>query len=157
MTRQLYLKRFYGNLVSYDVIPISRYLGDGRFHLESIMIHNPDLPAFRSVHSWSFIPVLADLHVAHYGCIHRYDPYDKKFTRERYDHAEMHSLRKHAIATATKAQKFGLILGTLGRQGSPKIMDYLQESIKKAGKDYVTVLLSEIFPGKLAQFDDVDA
>ncbi|KAG2188853.1 hypothetical protein INT44_003993 [Umbelopsis vinacea] len=109
------------------------YLGDGRFHLESIMIHNPDLPAFR------------------------YDPYDKKFTRERYDHAEMHSLRKHAIATATKAKTFGLILGTLGRQGSPKIMDYLQESITKAGKSYVTILLSEIFPGKLAQFEDVDA
>ena len=24
-----------------------RYLGDGRFHLESIMIANPDLPAYR--------------------------------------------------------------------------------------------------------------
>ena len=69
----------------------------------------------------------------------------------------MHSLRKHAIATATKAKTFGLILGTLGRQGSPKIMEYLQESITKAGKDYVTILLSEIFPGKLAQFDNVDA
>jgi 2-(3-amino-3-carboxypropyl)histidine synthase len=97
------------------------------------MIHNPELPAFR------------------------YDPYDKKFTRERYDHAEMYSLRKHAIATATKGKKFGLILGTLGRQGSPKIMEYLQQSISNAGKEYVTVLLSEIFPGKLAQFDDVDA
>lgn len=109
------------------------YLGDGRFHLESIMIHNPDLPAFR------------------------YDPYDKKFTRERYDHAEMHSLRKHAIATATKAKKFGLILGTLGRQGSPKIMEFMQDSIRKARKEYVTVLLSEIFPGKLGQFNHVDA
>jgi 2-(3-amino-3-carboxypropyl)histidine synthase len=69
----------------------------------------------------------------------------------------MHSLRKHAIATATKAKTFGLILGTLGRQGSPKIMEYLQESITKAGKSYVTILLSEIFPGKLAQFEDVDA
>lgn len=24
-----------------------RYLGDGRFHLESIMIANPDVPAYR--------------------------------------------------------------------------------------------------------------
>jgi len=75
------------------------YLGDGRFHLESIMIHNPDLPAFR------------------------YDPYDKQFTRERYDHADMHSLRKHAIETAKKAKRFGLILGTLGRQGSVSILE----------------------------------
>ncbi|RUS16622.1 putative diphthamide synthesis protein-domain-containing protein [Endogone sp. FLAS-F59071] len=109
------------------------YLGDGRFHLESIMIHNPDLPAFR------------------------YDPYSKKFTRERYDHADMLALRKHAIVTAGKATKFGLILGTLGRQGSPKIMEYMEERIKAAGKDYVIVLLSEIFPGKLAEFEDVDA
>jgi 2-(3-amino-3-carboxypropyl)histidine synthase len=75
------------------------YLGDGRFHLESIMIMNPELPAYR------------------------YDPYSKKFTRERYDHAEMHSLRKHAIEVARKAKRFGLILGTLGRQGSPKVME----------------------------------
>ncbi|OZJ03001.1 Diphthamide biosynthesis protein 1 [Bifiguratus adelaidae] len=109
------------------------YLGDGRFHLESIMIHNPDIPAFR------------------------YDPYDRKFTRERYDHAEMMSLRKHAIDVAQRAKKFGLILGTLGRQGSPKIMEYLEEKIKAAGKDSVLVLLSEIFPGKLAEFEDVDA
>ncbi|RUS34999.1 hypothetical protein BC938DRAFT_477067 [Jimgerdemannia flammicorona] len=109
------------------------YLGDGRFHLESIMIHNPDLPAFR------------------------YDPYSKKFTREWYDHADMLAMRKHAIDTAKKADKFGLILGTLGRQGSPKIMEYMEERIKAAGKDHVTVLLSEIFPGKLAEFADVDA
>ena len=75
------------------------FVGDGRFHLESIMIHNPDLAAFR------------------------YDPYDKKFTRERYDHADMHSLRKHAIETAKKAKRFGLILGTLGRQGSTSILE----------------------------------
>ncbi|KAG8834984.1 Diphthamide biosynthesis protein 1 [Serendipita sp. 400] len=41
------------------------YLADGRFHLEAIMIANPDIPAFR------------------------YDPYSKKLTREWYDHHEM--------------------------------------------------------------------
>ncbi|KAG0181837.1 Diphthamide biosynthesis protein 1 [Apophysomyces sp. BC1021] len=103
------------------------------FHLESIMIHNPDIPAFQ------------------------YDPYGKTFTRERYDHLEMHSLRKHAIHVGKTAKKYGLILGTLGRQGKPQIMDYLEKVIRDAGKDCVTVLLSEIFPGKLAQFSDVDA
>ena len=59
-----------------------------------------------------------------------YDPYSKKFTRERYDHAEMHSLRKHAIDLAKKAKKFGLILGTLGRQGSPKVLEvFIQGSL----------------------------
>ncbi|KAI8973608.1 putative diphthamide synthesis protein-domain-containing protein [Mycotypha africana] len=108
-------------------------IGDGRFHLESMMIHNPDLPAFL------------------------YDPYGKTFTRERYDHQEMHSLRKHAIAQASEAKKFGLILGTLGRQGKPQIMQYLEKAIHDQGKECVNVLLSEIFPGKLEMFADVDA
>ncbi|RIB17198.1 putative diphthamide synthesis protein [Gigaspora rosea] len=109
------------------------YLGDGRFHLESIMIANPDVPSFR------------------------YDPYSKKFTRERYDHSDMYALRKHAINLAKKAKKFGLILGTLGRQGSPKVMEYLEEKIRSRGLDYICILLSEIFPDKLEQFQDIDA
>ncbi|CAJ0831691.1 3_t:CDS:10 [Entrophospora sp. SA101] len=109
------------------------YLGDGRFHLESIMIANPNVPAFR------------------------YDPYSKKFTRERYDHKEMLMLRKHAIEISKKAKKYGLILGTLGRQGSSKVLEHLEEKIKSNKLDYVCVLLSEIFPDKLAQFQDIDA
>ncbi|ORY93545.1 putative diphthamide synthesis protein-domain-containing protein [Syncephalastrum racemosum] len=109
------------------------YLGDGRFHLESIMIHNPEIPAFQ------------------------YNPYDKRITRERYDHQEMQSVRKHAVDMARRAKKFGLILGTLGRQGKPQIMEYLEKNIHENGKDSVNVLLSEIFPSKLAQFTDVDA
>ena len=30
-----------------------RYLGDGRFHLESVMISNPDVAAYRS-EAWTF-------------------------------------------------------------------------------------------------------
>ncbi|KAJ2451692.1 Diphthamide biosynthesis protein 1 [Coemansia sp. RSA 2424] len=116
-------------LTDIDVIV---YLGDGRFHLESIMIHNPEIPAYA------------------------YDPYGKKFTRERYSHDEMHSLRQSAIASAKRAKKFGLILGTLGRQGNPKVLEELQERLVKRGIAFEVVLLSEIFPQKLAQFPDVD-
>ncbi|KAF9263644.1 hypothetical protein L218DRAFT_927442 [Marasmius fiardii PR-910] len=94
------------------------YLGDGRFHLESIMIANPSVPAFR------------------------YDPYSKKLTRERYDHELMRQTRAGAIRRArssiektlsmetgtkeTRVQSgdedekgmWGVVLGTLGRQGS---------------------------------------
>ncbi|KAJ1911274.1 Diphthamide biosynthesis protein 1 [Tieghemiomyces parasiticus] len=86
-----------------------------------------------------------------------YDPYSKKFTREYYEHAEMHTLRRQAIETARKAQTFGLILGTLGRQGSPVVMKEIEQKLLERGKSFVTVLLSEIFPDKLAQFDEVDA
>lgn len=88
---------------------------------------------------------------------YKYDPYSKEFTREHYDHALMMSTRRGAILKASTAEKFGVILGTLGRQGSPKILEYLKETMSKAGKGFIVVLLSEIFPEKLKLFDDVDA
>ena len=54
------------------------YLADGRFHLEAIMIANPELPAYR------------------------YDPYSKVLSRERYRIDEMHGLRQAAIETGTR-------------------------------------------------------
>ncbi|VDN34471.1 unnamed protein product, partial [Cylicostephanus goldi] len=53
------------------------YLGDGRFHLESLMIHNPSVKAYQ------------------------YDPYSRKCT------------------------VFGIIQGTLGRQGNIKIVEVI--------------------------------
>ncbi len=109
------------------------YIGDGRFHLESIMIANPTVIAYR------------------------YDPYSKVFSREYYDHQRMQTMRREAILKASRAKKFGLILGTLGRQGNPNILSFLKESMEKSGIEHIMVLLSEIFPEKLKLFDDVDA
>ena len=77
------------------------------------MIANPTVPAFR------------------------YDPYSKKLTRERYDHKRMQMERRRAVLTAREStspiahhstgatrhprdtqQLWGVILGTLGRQGN---------------------------------------
>lgn len=52
---------------------------------------------------------------------------------------------------------FGLILGTLGRQGSTTVFDNLKRSLTENGRNYVLVLLSEIFPSKLKEFKEVDA
>ena len=103
------------------------YLGDGRFHLESAMIANPSLKAYR------------------------YDPYSKVFSAESYDHALM---KKNRIAEIKKAnismdKSWGVILGTLGRQGNPKVLDFITEKLKRSGKSVFTILLSEIFPQKL--------
>ena len=46
------------------------YVGDGRFHMESVMIQNPNLEAYK------------------------YDPYNKKITREKYDHDAMQKMRR---------------------------------------------------------------
>ena len=70
------------------------YLGDGRFHLESAMIANPSCKAYK------------------------YDPYNKEFTQEYYEHDQMKKNRQTAINTAATGSRFGLILGTLGRQVS---------------------------------------
>ncbi|XP_016414118.1 diphthamide biosynthesis protein 1-like [Sinocyclocheilus rhinocerous] len=109
------------------------YLGDGRFHLESIMIANPDIPAYR------------------------YDPYSKVFSQEYYDHETMRATRLQAIERARSAQRWGLILGTLGRQGNPKILEHLESRLESLGRSFTRVLLSEIFPGKLELLADVDA
>ncbi|KAI5968868.1 DPH1 [Candida margitis] len=109
------------------------YVGDGRFHLESSMIHNPDIPAYR------------------------YDPYDRKFTREYYDQTQMTRVREDAVVTARKARKIGLILGALGRQGNPVTLQKLEHQLSQKGVQVVKIILSEIFPQKLSMFDDVDA
>ncbi|XP_012260326.2 2-(3-amino-3-carboxypropyl)histidine synthase subunit 1 [Athalia rosae] len=109
------------------------YLGDGRFHLEAAMIANPKLRAYR------------------------YDPYEKKLTEEFYDHETMLKTRQKAIDTTKSADKYGLILGTLGRQGNPTVFRTIENRLRTLNKQAVTILLSEIFPDKLKLFEDVDA
>lgn len=118
--------------LSNDQTDIILYLGDGRFHLESAMIHNPDLPAYR------------------------YDPYSRKLTKETYEHDEMQGLRLQAINSAKKAKKWGLILGSLGRQGNPHTMTMIESILNDRRIPFINLLLSEIFPGKLALMADVD-
>jgi 2-(3-amino-3-carboxypropyl)histidine synthase len=108
------------------------YLGDGRFHLESAMIHNPQIPAYR------------------------YDPYARVLSREAYEHEEMHSLRRDAIRAARSARKWGIILGSLGRQGNPHTMAMIEQHLAQQNIPFVNLLLSEIFPGKLASMPDVE-
>ncbi|THH20161.1 hypothetical protein EW146_g1161 [Bondarzewia mesenterica] len=136
------------------------YLGDGRFHLESIMIANPSVPAFR------------------------YDPYSKKLTRERYAHQEMKAVRNDAVQAARKSidalarpstpetaettlkdgferdsldrlPMWGVILGTLGRQGSFKQLQAITNQLSQSRTPipYIPILLSELSPAKLALFN----
>ncbi|KAI6105510.1 putative diphthamide synthesis protein-domain-containing protein [Pisolithus sp. B1] len=124
------------------------YLGDGRFHLESIMIANPTVPAFR------------------------YDPYSKKLTREYYSYNEMRDVRDQAVQNArqstlpfssnTKEAEsslsvpiWGVILGTLGRQGSFKQLQAIKHQLTSSSVPipHVPILLSELSPAKLALFE----
>ncbi|KAK2466524.1 hypothetical protein APHAL10511_002166 [Amanita phalloides] len=120
------------------------YLGDGRFHLESIMVANPAIPAFR------------------------YDPYAKKLTVERYGHLEMQTTRDEAVEHAKvdifsssnlSGEKprpvWGIILGTLGRQGNFKQLEAITKHLEspRIAIPYIPILLSEISPAKLSLFN----
>nr|NVI71038.1 putative diphthamide biosynthesis protein 1 [Cucujiformia] len=108
------------------------YLGDGRFHLEAIMIANPKIQAYR------------------------YDPYEKEFTREYYEHNKMNSIRKESVDESVAAGRFGVIMGTLGRQGNPKVVEHIRQRLKEKDKKVVVLLLSEVFPKKLELFPQLD-
>lgn len=109
------------------------YLGDGRFHLEAAMIANPQVKAYR------------------------YDPYSKVFSHEQYDHEKMLAVRENMIGRTKNAGNFGVIMGTLGRQGSSKVVNNLINKLESKGKQSVTILMSEIFPNKLKLFVGLDA
>jgi len=110
------------------------FLADGRFHLEAAMISNPSLRALR------------------------YDPYGKTLTDQRYDTKAMKMIRRGAIAAAGSpdVKLFGIVLGTLGRQGNPGVLAQVRDLLSRHGKDSFVLLLSEIFPRKLSMFPDVD-
>ncbi|OAY70380.1 Diphthamide biosynthesis protein 1 [Ananas comosus] len=110
------------------------FVADGRFHLEAFMIANPGVRAFR------------------------YDPFLGVLVLEEYDRAGMKRARKDAILAARKAKNWGVILGTLGRQGSTKVLDRVVDHMEERGLDYAVVLMSEISPTRIELFgDSVDA
>ncbi len=114
------------------------FVADGRFHLEAIMIANPTINAFK------------------------YNPYNKEITQEFYDFNKMLSFRQKAIdetsKVCSKSGTFGLILGTLGRQGNPHVLQHLINNINKyTNCRTINVLLPEIKPEFLSLFKEVDA
>lgn len=113
-------------------VDIVLYLGDGRFHLESFLIAHPTLNALQ------------------------YDPYKKTLTKESYNVSEMRTLRKDAVDKGIAARSFAIIMGTLGRQGNPRVVDRIIHLAERQGKVVTLLLMSEVFPEKLAKLQDVD-
>jgi 2-(3-amino-3-carboxypropyl)histidine synthase len=108
------------------------FVADGRFHLEAAMIQNPTVPAYR------------------------YDPYSKILTSEGYDVAKMKSIRWNSIQKARGAKVFGVILGTLGRQGNVNIFLRIQKMLQIANCETIPFLMAEINPAKLAKISLVE-
>eukprot|EP00850_Spirogloea_muscicola_P024875 SM001677S02992 [mRNA] locus=s1677:111:1679:+ [translate_table: standard] len=104
------------------------FVADGRFHLEAIMIANPAMPAYR------------------------YDPYARVLTVEKYDQAGMRRARRSAIEKAAPARRWGLVLGTLGRQGNLRTLHYVRRLLDERNLSHIIVLVSELSPAKVASF-----
>lgn len=64
----------------------------------------------------------------------------------------MKQIRFEQLEKAKDAKFFGVILGTLGRQGSTKVLDEIQELMRRHNKKYFVLFLSEILPDKLKRF-----
>ncbi|KAF4673265.1 Diphthamide biosynthesis protein 1 [Perkinsus olseni] len=108
------------------------YVADGRFHLEGAMLASPTIKN-----------------------VLRYCPYTRRLFREGLDQESMHRTREEEIERARASKKtVGLILGTLGRQGSVGILESVREIIHNSGRETVTVLLSEITTEKLRDLGD---
>lgn len=106
------------------------FVADGRFHLEAMMIANPGIKTFR------------------------YDPYLGKLFLEEYDQRGMRESRKDAILRTKEVKNWGIILGTLGRQGNPRILERLEGKMREKGFSYTVVLMSEISPARIGLFED---
>lgn len=93
------------------------FISDGRFHIESALIKNPHLKFYQ------------------------YNPYSMKLTEEVYEHEAMHDIRYKEIEKAREAKMFGIVFGTLGRQGSQGLLKEIEELLKRRGKKYVNIHL----------------
>jgi len=106
---------------------------DGRFHIEALMMQNKDVTFYR------------------------YDPYTQVFTTESFDHEQLEKIRTQEILKARDAKVVGLILGTLGRQGSVGVLEGVRSLFEEHNVETFTILLSEITKEKLDLFPTVDA
>mmetsp|Transcript_33074 Transcript_33074/g.55386 ORF Transcript_33074/g.55386 Transcript_33074/m.55386 type:complete len:500 (+) Transcript_33074:329-1828(+) len=116
-----------------DAVDAIVFVADGRFHLEAIMIANPSIPAYR------------------------YDPYLRVLTKEEYDNRGMRETRRKFIEQAYSARSWGVVLGTLGRQGNPNILKHVEGNLQSKGYAYTVILLSELTPAKIHSIAGVDA
>jgi len=110
------------------------YIGDGRFHLESAMIKNPHLNYYK------------------------YCPFSRKLTQEFYDFDKMRSIRENEIRRAFDGKSFGVILGSLGRQGNKRIFENVIKKLESYGKYTIfRIVVDEINQRILDNYDFIDA
>ncbi|KAL0244495.1 hypothetical protein GEMRC1_008579 [Eukaryota sp. GEM-RC1] len=106
------------NRFSGDSNTVIVYIGDGRFHLEALAMHNPDLT------------------------ILKFDPISRKLTQEYQDVDLLLQQRHQMLVNLSRKEtlKIGLVLSSLGRQGSETVCKRLEQLAKRHDNISVVVL-----------------
>ena len=63
---------------------------------------------------------------------------------------------RKAIEAARHCSCFGLVLGTLGRQGNPQLFSRLRTLLRQRGKTAVLFLMAELQPAKLRAIPHIE-
>lgn len=108
------------------------FICDGRFHMESLMISNPQMTFYQ------------------------YNPFLKELSLEEYDTELMIKTRKSIINKCFQSKKVGIVFGTLGRQGNEGILTRMLEVLERRKVKYDIILLSEITEETLQKFPSCD-
>jgi len=108
------------------------FICDGRFHMESVMIQNPHMTFYQ------------------------YNPFTHYLTLEEYDIDLMKKIRFKQIEQFKNAKYFGVIFGTLGRQGNPVILKRLCKILDKHNKKYAIIMINEITEKKVKDYSNCD-
>ena len=100
--------------------------------MEAVMIANPTMDYFQ------------------------YNPYTKKMTIEKYDFDQMIQIRQNELQRCKVGPNtvVGLIMGVLGRQGSPHIISRIRNELDQRNIKYITILVCEISVEQLRQFGE---
>lgn len=109
------------------------FIGDGRFHLESVMLSNPE------------------------KIFYKYCPSTKKLFLEKYDHKKVILQRKEAILLFKKAKNVGLIISSLGRQTNKSLLGNIIEELERKKYKVFLIKLQEIKNEALDKFPFLDA
>lgn len=96
------------------------FISDGRFHLEALMIQNPQTDFYR------------------------YCPFNKKAYIEKYDINKMLNIRREVINNFWKSKNIGIIIGILGRQGNNEILINLKNRLNEKKKNIFIFKFEEI-------------
>jgi len=110
------------------------FVSDGTFHLESAMLQNRHVKDF-----------------------YRYDPYSRSLLRSVYPASEKVKYRHKASINAKHAKMWGIVHGTLGRQGNNRLVGRLEDLFRIKGLKFLKVPLSEITPKLFQLFPQVEA